>query len=1184
MTATALPILPHYQAAVAAGAECWRCPLMGNSAGGPVPATIPYGATFYVVAEAPSVTEVEQGKPLIGASGKEVRRAIANAGADSERVAYTNSIMCRPPGDLKKYLQQAKKRGAASPIECCRPRLQNELRNARFVLLMGGASLTAAGISKSVMSIRGTPTTTASGLSAIATPHAAFVLRDDGARYRPVFAADVAKAVRISRSGSTWRDPWYFVPKSAAEVSNFLSVNRPRVAVDVETDGIDRWSCQLRRVGIGTDSEVLIYSPLSVRGHALLSSDETVAQARVIADYFQRAPRTDTHNGTAFDSVILHRYGMPLVDGRGLDGLIGHQIGYTSELPHRLDFLASMYTDAPSWKQDTKHSNVSSDEALDKYLSFDIATTFTCTAYVEQNLVSANQGHVYAIDHELYQIGRSMSALGILIDPAKRFEFATEYQTKSDKLRAEFNAVAGADVNPASVPQVRKLLYNTLGLPVLDDHITDSEEPSTDENTLLDLLTMADARASKVIHGLIGYREAEKILSTNTGHIVDGRLEGGPPAHVDGRLRTTWRPGKVTGRWGSSDPINLQNIGKKLRAMYVAAPGNVLVAADMSAVELRKVAELANDEPLIKAFAAFDNKTGPDVHVNNACGLFRCQPGDVNDEVRRFTKCVAAGSRVAVPGRGLLRIEELVAGTPVLTEKGTATATEWTDVGNEPCVTIRTSGGPAITVARRHRIQLWDKTWKWAEDVQPDDKLALVFPESTISKDYVRIKINPWIARKSKSRPDYDHTLPALPDLVIEERLAYLLGVTLGDGGLTGEGSYLVGLARDGVIAEATRCAHELGLTTSYHVRSNTSEAGEFGVLSIRAPNWAMLLRRLGMSTKHDKTTKYKKVMHVPDEIFRSPRSVIVSFLAGLYDTDGSVGELSICSKSEEFIRQLSLLHAMLGMRGYFSESFNKPYKRMYYILRFRRSAARKFVGMGGMRAAGKLARQHVKMEAWGDRAIDPRPYWKVSRVDDAGIQHVYDLTVPETNSYVANAMVQHNSFVYALTYAAEPPKIYQTLSLLRDDNLKPLFPGITLQEIERVYALYWQLHPAIPTWRKKLTHMWRAQRYLQTQFHKRRRYFIGGESTTEFPAFMVSGSCADMHNDAIRAFVREYPFDFVNHRGLLVNGHDQLVAECAEYEVEHVKGIMKRVMEKHSGGVFYPAEPKVGRDWKAVS
>lgn len=312
-----------------------------------------------------------------------------------------------------------------------------------------------------------------------------------------------------------------------------------------------------------------------------------------------------------------------------------------------------------------------------------------------------------------------------------------------------------------------------------------------------------------------------------------------------------------------------------------------------------------------------------------------------------------------------------------------------------------------------------------------------------------------------------------------------------------------------------------------------------------------------------------------------------MAFLAGVFDTDGSVGDLTLCSKSREFISDISLLFGMLGLQGGLSESWNKKYKRYYYLFRLRRASTRRFVEAGGMRAIGKLARQHKKMASWGSRSRIEEPLVAaatVVRVERVGKHHVYDLTVPTTHSYVANNLVNHNSFVYALTYAAEPPKIYQTLSLLRDDNLKPLFPGITLQEIERVYALYWQLHPAIPTWRKKLTHMWRAQRYLQTQFHKRRRYFIGGESTTEFPAFMVSGSCADMHNDAIRAFVREYPFDFVNHRGLLVNGHDQLVAECAEYEVEHVKGIMKRVMEKHSGGVFYPAEPKVGRDWKAVS
>lgn len=814
MTATALPIPAHHQAAVAAGCECWRCPLMGNNAGGPVPPTLPYGYRFLVVAEAPGVTEVEHGRPLIGASGKEVRRALMNAGQDPEQVGYTNAILCRPPGDLKKYLRDARKRGAANPIDCCRPRLQTEISQAAFVLLMGGASVAGAGVPKaSVMKVRGTPLRLPTGSPALATPHAAFVMRDDGARYRPVFHADIAKAVRLSRTGTTWQDPWYFVPKNADEAANFLAVNRPRVAVDVETDGVDAWTCGLRRVGIGDSREVMIFAPLSVKGHALLDADNALAQARVIGDYFRRAPRLDVHNGIAFDSIILQRYGMPLPDETTFDSMVGHSIGFTSELPHRLDFLGSMYTDAPYWKEDVKHSTVKEDHVLDRYLSFDISVTHTSAGFVEQNLLSAAQGHIYSIDAELYRIGRSMSALGIYIDPEKRFEFAREYQDKSDKLRAEFVEVAGRDVNPASPDQIRKLLYHDLGLPILDQHITDSDEPSTDESTLLDLLGMGvDKRAETVIHAILGFREAEKILSNNTGHIVDGVLVGGPQVHLDGRLRAVWRPGKVTGRWGSNEP-NMQNIPKKLRAMFVPYPGNVFVAADMSAVELRAIAVLANDRPLIEAFKAFDTKTGPDVHIANACGVFRCRPDQVTDEIRNFIK-----------------------------------------------------------------------------------------------------------------------------------------------------------------------------------------------------------------------------------------------------------------------------------------------------------------------------------------------------------------------------------RFVYALSYGAEPPKIYQTLSLLRTDDLKPMFPHITLQQIERVYNTYWQLHPAVPEWKKKGIYSWRARRYLETEFHKRKRYFIGGESPTEFANFPIQGVCADMQNDAVRGIVRAYPFDFARKRGLLLNVHDQLVVECGEHEAEDVKKIVKSVMERRIGEMLFPASPNAGKNWKVVS
>jgi DNA polymerase I-like protein with 3'-5' exonuclease and polymerase domains len=174
--------------------------------------------------------------------------------------------------------------------------------------------------------------------------------------------------------------------------------------------------------------------------------------------------------------------------------------------------------------------------------------------------------------------------------------------------------------------------------------------------------------------------------------------------------------------------------------------------------------------------------------------------------------------------------------------------------------------------------------------------------------------------------------------------------------------------------------------------------------------------------------------------------------------------------------------------------------------------------------------------------------------------------------------------FVYALSYDAQAPKIYQTLSLIRDDNLRPKFPHITLASVEKIFATWWQLHPAIPAWKKTLVQGWRRRGYIETAYHKRKRFFIGGEKVEEMGNHPVQGSCADMQNDSIKGLVAAYPFDFQRHRGLVVNGHDQLVVECGVEEAEKVKQIVEHVMQKRIGGMLFPAKAKAGKDWKAVS
>jgi len=348
-------VAPQHTAAIAAGAKCLDCPLY-NKHLGPVPPTLPPEGSripFLVVAEAPGPAEVDEGETLIGPSGREVRNALANAGVDPQQVSYTNAILCKPPEtNLEEYLRECKKKGLRSPLECCKPRLEAELYRADYAVFVGGAAIRAAGIGKSIMHLRGTPLLARPGL---ATLHPAFVLRDQGKVMRPIFWQDIAKAVRLANGGNTWRDPPYTVvydPNTLAAMCSRMSLD---VSVDTETDGKDRWTCNVRRVGLDDGTTNIIYAPLSVNGHWLLPEHVRLQCWQVLARFFSESRNWVFHNYFGFDSIVLERHGCPVNEKNLFDTLIGHRVGVTSEFPHGLDFLGSTFTDAPYWKDVASH-------------------------------------------------------------------------------------------------------------------------------------------------------------------------------------------------------------------------------------------------------------------------------------------------------------------------------------------------------------------------------------------------------------------------------------------------------------------------------------------------------------------------------------------------------------------------------------------------------------------------------------------------------------------------------------------------------------------------------------------------------------------------------------------------------------------------------------------------------------
>ena len=131
-----------------------------------------------------------------------------------------------------------------------------------------------------------------------------------------------------------------------------------------------------------------------------------------------------------------------------------------------------------------------------------------------------------------------------------------------------------------------------------------------------------------------------------------------------GRLHTSYnQAGTVTGRISSSSP-NLQNIpvkselGRQVRRAFIAPPGQVLLSADYSQVELRILAHITHDENLLKAFAE-----GEDIHASTASKLFNVPLSEVTSAQRRLGKTINFGvvygiSDWGVSGRTDLSVED----------------------------------------------------------------------------------------------------------------------------------------------------------------------------------------------------------------------------------------------------------------------------------------------------------------------------------------------------------------------------------------------------------------------------------------------------------------------------------------------------------------------------------------------
>ncbi len=302
---------------------------------------------------------------------------------------------------------------------------------------------------------------------------------------------------------------------------------------------------------------------------------------------------------------------------------------------HGLDYLASQYLshamisykEVTGAKKDSSFADVSISKALE-YSAEDADVAFQISQILLPKIKEQGLEKVFhEIELPLVKILAHMELAGIKIDRPYLQILQADFSQRLKISEKKIYELANKEFNVNSPKQLGQILFEELKLPV-------QRKTKTGYSTDVDVLTEL-AKIHPLPEEILVYRSLTKLKST----YVDSLLELADP-QTD-RIHTSFNQTIAeTGRLSSSDP-NLQNIpirseeGKKIRRVFIADRGHVLMSADYSQVELRVLAHLSEDPQLLKAF-----EQNMDVHRLTASSIFGLATDELSPQMRAAGKTV----------------------------------------------------------------------------------------------------------------------------------------------------------------------------------------------------------------------------------------------------------------------------------------------------------------------------------------------------------------------------------------------------------------------------------------------------------------------------------------------------------------------------------------------------------------
>ena len=468
-------------------------------------------------------------------------------------------------------------------------------------------------------------------------------------------------ATRLTEAGSAKFDPSaYACIRDIAELYRWIEDARDAgiVAFDARANAPDPMQAELSGFALAIAPGRAAYAPVGhlsgdgdLLGGGLVTNQIPARDAlSAIKPLLEDPSVLKIGHDIKFDTVVMNRHG---IDIRSFDDalLISYVLDGGSFGHHGLDQLADKWLGHARTPYKEIASSGRSAVGFDRveierahpYAAEEADVTLRLWSAMKPRLVEKGLVSVYErLERPLGPVLAHMEQRGIAIDRQILSRLSGELAQGAARLEDEIFALAGERFTIGSPKQLGDILFGRMGLP------GGTKTRTGQWSTTAQILEELAAEGHELPRKIVDWRQLTKLKSTYTDAL---------PAYVHPetkRVHTSYALASTpTGRISSSEP-NLQNIpirtteGRKIRTAFIAEPGNLLISADYSQIELRVLAHIADIPQLRQAFA-----DGVDIHAMTASEMFSVPVEGMPADVRRRAKAINFGIIYGISAFGL---------------------------------------------------------------------------------------------------------------------------------------------------------------------------------------------------------------------------------------------------------------------------------------------------------------------------------------------------------------------------------------------------------------------------------------------------------------------------------------------------------------------------------------------------